>query len=531
MDLPSCEVHRLREIANLVSYVCRSRVDKEKLALALKNEGYIPKLLQLFQVCENLKDTKNLHLLFDIVIGILYLDEDILFEVMFSDECILDVVGCLEYDPSLAQQESLREFLMKTAKMQEVIPTRDPEIRHKIRQTFRAQYIQAIISRNSSDFEQDFLSTFNSFIRCSKTDILKVLQKDEIFFSEMFAKLKDEATAADQRCELMKFFKEFFAFSFALPENRREFLETLAKFEILPTLKKLMGVNDLQVRSISTDILSYIGYFYPFKVHDFVLREARQSDNNDQLLLVIIEQLINSSDPGLGGDNQLKKILLILIDPENMEEHVSNLEIFEFLDFFYDRCIHILAAPLLGDTSGKPYDKGNDNFKFSPLQLTFLFLVDDYEAAEMLALVLDVLSFCMQRHKHHMKNYVVSKDLLRKVLVLLKSKHRFLALSALRFMRKMIAMKDNLYNNYIIQGKLFEPVVNALLDNGTRYNLLNSALLELFEFIQVEDIQSLIKHIVENFSDKLDSIRYVHTFQGLKAKLEQVKSCQSQTLD
>ncbi|XP_027765274.1 serine/threonine-protein phosphatase 4 regulatory subunit 3-like, partial [Empidonax traillii] len=341
---------------------------------------------------------------------------------------------------------------------------------------------------------------------------LCVLQKDEIFFSEMFARLNDEATADEQLRELVKFFREFFAFSLALPENRREFLSTLSKFKILRTLKRLMGVNDLQVRSGATDILSYIGYFHPFKIHNFILKEARQIDNKNPLLIVIIEQLINNSDPGLGGDSQLKKIFYILIDPENMRHHISNLDLFQFLDFFYDRCIPILTAPLLADTSENSYDK-------------------DYQRAEILALVLEVLSFCMQRHRHHMKKYVTSKDLLRRVLVLLKSKHKFLALAALRFMRRMIAMKNDVYNRYIIQCNLFEPVVNALLDNGTRYNLFNSALLELFEFILVEGIQSLIEHLVENFSDKLDSIQYVSTFQRLKAKYKQEKSSQSQTLN
>lgn len=56
---------------------------------------------------------------------------------------------------------------------------------------------------------------------------------------------------------------------------------------------------------------------------------------------------------------------------------------------------------------------------------------------------------------------------------------------ALRFMRRIIGLKDEFYNRYITKGNLFEPVINALLDNGTRYNLLNSAVIELFEFIRV----------------------------------------------
>lgn len=132
-------------------------------------------------------------------------------------------------------------------------------------------------------------------------------------------------------------------------------------------------------------------------------------------------------------------------------------------------------------------------------------------------------------------------------------------------MRRIIGLKDEYYNRYIIKGNLFEPVINALLDNGTRYNLLNSAIIELFEFIKVvckhansflmetahlhcvctwnwrlivfavfsfqEDIKSLIAHIVDNFYKALESIEYVQTFKGLKGRYEQEKDRQSQRLN
>lgn len=98
-------------------------------------------------------------------------------------------------------------------------------------------------------------------------------------------------------------------------------------------------------------------------------------------------------------------------------------------------------------------------------------------------------------------------------------------------MRRIIGLKDEFYNRYITKGNLFEPVINALLDNGTRYNLLNSAVIELFEFIRVEDIKSLIAHIVENFYNALESIEYVQTFKGLKTKYEQEKDRQNQKLN
>ena len=52
-------------------------------------------------------------------------------------------------------------------------------------------------------------------------------------------------------------------------------------------------------------------------------------------------------------------------------------------------------------------------------------------------------------------------------------------------MRKIVALKDEFYNRYIIKGNLFAPVVDALVSNSGRYNLLDSAILEMFEFIKI----------------------------------------------
>ncbi|NWX71073.1 P4R3B phosphatase, partial [Alca torda] len=520
IDLPTCELNKLEEIADLVTSVLSSPIRREKLALALENEGYIKKLLQLFQVCENLENTEGLHHLYEIIRGILFLNKATLFEVMFSDECIMDVVGCLEYDPSLAQPKRHREFLTKTAKFKEVIPITDSELRQKIHQTYRVQYIQDIILPTPSVFEENFLSTLTSFIFFNKVEIVSMLQEDEKFLSEVFAQLTDEATDDDKRCEL--------------------------------------GMDDLQVRSAATDIFSYLVEFSPSMVREFVMQEAQQSDDDILLINVVIEQMICDTDPELGGAVQLMGLLRTLIDPENMLATANKTEKSEFLNFFYNHCMHVLTAPLLANTSEDKCEKAgridclSPSFKylrcFENLFLICVFVFylsdavvgsaksnticpDNYQTAQLLALILELLTFCVEHHTYHIKNYIMNKDLLRRVLVLMNSKHTFLALCALRFMRRIIGLKDEFYNRYITKGNLFEPVINALLDNGTRYNLLNSAVIELFEFIRVEDIKSLIAHIVENFYNALESIEYVQTFKGLKTKYEQEKDRQNQKLN
>ena len=45
-------------------------------------------------------------------------------------------------------------------------------------------------------------------------------------------------------------------------------------------------------------------------------------------------------------------------------------------------------------------------------------------------------------------------------------------------------MKDEFFNRYIVKGDLLKPIVDAFVANGTKYNLLNSAMIELFEFMK-----------------------------------------------
>ncbi|XP_050981980.1 serine/threonine-protein phosphatase 4 regulatory subunit 3B isoform X1 [Labeo rohita] len=552
VELPPCEPGRLEEIAELVTSVLSSPIRREKLAIALVSTSYIKKLLQLFRTCEEADDREGLHHLYEIVRGVLFLNKATLFEVMFADDCIMDVVGCLEYDPALLQPKRHREFLTKTAKFKEVIPITDSELRQKIHQTYRVQYIQDIILPTQSVFEENFLSTLSSFIFFNKVEIVSMLQEDEKFLTEVFAQLTDEATEDSKRRELVNFFKEFCAFSQTLqPQNRDAFFKTLASLGILPALEIVMGMDDVQVKAAATDIFSYLVEFSPSMVREFVMQEPQQADDDVLLINVVIKQMICDSDPELGGAVQLMGLLRTLIDPENMLSPTSKTEKSEFLSFFYKYCMHVLTAPLLANTAEE--DQGETRFcttaamsrmhvhSMSERVCLFTDLTegaakvnpvcpDNFQTAQLLALILELLTFCVEHHTYHIKNYIMTKDLLRRVLTLMNSKHTFLALCALRFMRRIIGLKDEYYNRYIMKGNLFEPVINALLDNGTRYNLLNSAIIELFEFIKVEDIKSLIAHIVDNFYKALESIEYVQTFKGLKGRYEQEKERQSRGL-
>lgn len=84
-------------------------------------------------------------------------------------------------------------------------------------------------------------------------------------------------------------------------------------------------------------------------------------------------------------------------------------------------------------------------------------------------------------------------------------------------------MQDDFYHQQIIRNKLFEPILNIVYDTMPRDNLLNSACLELFEFVKRENIKPIITHVVENYREKLQDITYVDTFQNLIIRYEQIQ--------
>jgi len=54
--------------------------------------------------------------------------------------------------------------------------------------------------------------------------------------------------------------------------------------------------------------------------------------------------------------------------------------------------------------------------------------VDECVSAETLSLILDLLTFCVERHTYHSKNYVMNRNVGHHVLALLKSRHAFISL-------------------------------------------------------------------------------------------------------
>lgn len=485
-DLPPPNLQNLSKILQIITS-SNNAYKREKLSLAIIKENYIQKLLDLFSISEDLEDTMSLHLLFQIFKALILLNETSLFDIMFADDVFLQVVGALEYDPELPKKVDHREFLKSKVMFKEVIPFESPEVVAKIHQTFRMQYLKDVILPRTLD--DPTFATINSLIFFNHVELVSAVQKDERFLKQLFQDLKDKCTPIDRLRDLIAFVQELCNLAKNLQVQLRvNFYQIMTRYGLLDIIGNTIVSDDVKIRLSSVNILDSIVGHDPLLVRHFMLSQKPKS----QLLDRFIEAFL--TDPEMGIRVQLTEILRILIDTTNEEGP----EVDEFLNLFYSDSVKKIMEPFNSDT--KPESEVTEGVK---------------EA------ICDILSFCVTHHGYRIKYFLLGNNVTSKVLTLLKSKQKHLVLAAIRFFRAFIGMKDDFYNRHFTKRNLFEPIIQVFKENGPKYNLLNSAIIELFEFIRKENIKHLIQHVVENYGEFFKTVEYVDTFKLLLLKYEQ----------
>jgi protein phosphatase-4 regulatory subunit 3 len=64
---------------------------------------------------------------------------------LLKEEQVMDVIGCLEYDPDLQTPQQHRQFLSTAVVFKEVVPITSQDVLSKIHQTYRIQYLKDVI--------------------------------------------------------------------------------------------------------------------------------------------------------------------------------------------------------------------------------------------------------------------------------------------------------------------------------------------------------------------------------------------------
>lgn len=160
--------------------------------------------------------------------------------------------------------------------------------------------------------------------------------------------------------------------------------------------------------------------------------------------------------------------------------------------------------------------------------------------------LVDILTFFVRQHLFRTRNAIHSESLAPRVAQLLTAPQKHLKLGecyllppispnstqadkkniflvALKFFRTLISLQDTFYQALMTHNNTFGLILDIVYETMPRDNLLNSACLELFEFIKRENIKPFILHVVEKYREKLENITYVDTFQNLILRYDQMQ--------
>ncbi|KAI4364482.1 hypothetical protein MLD38_020569 [Melastoma candidum] len=462
--------------------------------LILNDQEFFRKLMELFRMCEDVENMEGLHMIFRVVKAIILLNSPQIFEKTFGDELIMDIIGSLEYDPDIPQVHHHRNFLKEHVVFKEAIPIKDPSVLSKIHQTYRVGYLKDVVLARMLD--EATVANLNSIIHSNNAIVVSLLKDDSTFIQEMFARLKSPATSPESKKNLVYFLHDFCSLSKSLQmvQQLRLFRDLVSE-GIFDIIAEALQSQDNRLVLTGTDILILFLNQDPNLLRSYVIRQEGIS-----LMGLLVKGMV--TDFGDDMHCQFLEILRSLLDSYTL----SGAQRDSIIEIFYEKhlghLIDVIVASCPPDTVEGT--KSWENTK-----------------PEILLNICDLLCFCVIHHPYRIKCNFLLNNVLDKVLLLMRRKEKYLVVAAVRFIRTVLSRHDEHIISHIIRNGLLKPVINAFVRNGHRYNLLNSAVLELFEYILKENLKSLIRYIVDTFWTDLAQFEDLVGIQSLKVKYEQ----------
>ncbi|XP_031743316.1 serine/threonine-protein phosphatase 4 regulatory subunit 3A isoform X2 [Cucumis sativus] len=529
-ELPAIELSTLPLIHKIV--VESGITDQMRLVeLIVANQDFFKKLMDIFHICEDLENLDGLHMIYKIVRGIIMLNSSQIFEKIFGDELIMDIIGSLECgfygsvnvglrtstysfiiislvlllklrleynDPELSHVQHHRNFLKEHVIFKEAIPIKDPLVLSKIHQTYRIGYLKDVVLARVLD--ESTIANLNSIIHANNALVVSLLKDDNTFIQELFVRLKLPTTSEESKKNLVHFLHEFCSLSknLQMVQQLRLFRDLMNE-GIFDVIADVLQCPDKKFVLTGTDILILFLNQDPNLLRSYVVRKE-----GIPLLGLLVEGLI--TDFGEEMHCQFFEILRCLLDSYSLSGAAQRETVVEiFYENHFGQLIDVIAAscPSEGlEQSGVPKNRS-------------------VVKPEILSSICELLCFCVLHHPYKIKNIFLLNNVIDKVLLLTHRKEKYLVVAAIRFVRTILSRHDDDLTSHFIKNNLLKPIIDVFVANGNRYNLLNSAVLDLFEYIRKENLKSLVKYIVDSFWNRLVQFEHMASIQSLKVKYEQ----------
>lgn len=355
----------------------------------------------------------------------------------------------------------------------------------------------------------------------NQVDIVNHLHGTPDFLRDLFDIFSGSDTErADKKKDAVLFIQNCCAVSKNIQaQNRAQLYQTFIQHGLFAVITFALRHHDAAVRVAGTDILVALIDHDAQMVRNHIF--AAIKEKKVPLTDTLIELLLVEVD--LGVKSQMADALKILLDPAGNQPGMEmmnrqgaemmakqrglqaqqNNQATQFLDHFYDSSAKRLFAPLKA-LAERP------TMRDLTVQETSLFTH-----------LTEILAFFVRQHSFKSKFFILSEKLHDRIGQLLYCPQKYMKLAALKWFRTCVGLQDEFHNRQMIASSLFDPILGIVEATMPRDNLLNSACLELFEYIKRESVKQLVCHLVETYRDRLMGISYVNTFQAIVLKYDQ----------
>ncbi|KAG4126804.1 hypothetical protein ERO13_D10G178200v2 [Gossypium hirsutum] len=510
-ELPAVELSTLPIILKIVTE--SSLADQMQLTeLILNDQAFFQKLMDLFRICEDLENVDGLHMIFKIVKGIIMLNSPQVFEKIFGDELIIDIIGSLEYDPFVPQVQQYRKFLKDQAVFKEVIPFKNPVVLSKIHQTFRVGYLKDVVLARVLD--EATVASLNSIIHSNNAIVISLLKDDSTFIQELFARLRSPTTSAESKKNLVYFLHEFCSLSKSLQMGQQlPIFRDLMNEGIIDIITDALQSEDKKIVLMGTDILILFLNQDPNLLRSYVVRQEE-----NLLLGLLVKGMI--TDFGEDMHCQFLEILRSLLDSVTFTGAQRDTIVETFYEKHLGQLIDVIILSCPRDEASTGKLAGTAGRVES----------QNSTKPEILLNICELLCFCVVHHPYRIKCNFLLNNAIDKVLLLTQRREKYLVAAAVRFVRTILSRHDEHLISHFVKYSLLKSIVDAFVANGNRYNVLNSAVLELFEYIRKENLKLLVKHIVDSFWNQLVQFEHLPSLQSFKVKYKQfLENCGPET--
>ena len=503
-------------------------------------------MLNIFKEAEQSDKRNEISLLVKIFKGIIGLNDPRIIETMFGDDLFIETFGVFECTAFLhgrvltlyiddkdiiatnssatssSGKYKYREFLTKGIQFNNVVQITDMDIIKHIHLNYRLLLFKDSIAGRWID--ESTIAVMSNMINGNYQDILTHIFKLETAPQEIMSKIKSDDF--NNKLSGIKFLLEICnasKFMIAI-ENKIEFFTKLLQDDLLicltdffnPTLTD-QNKKDQQTISpgIEEETMSYLSNLSAefTSSHGVDRTELFQVWTGEILTNVLtalplkVKNILLSEDDKARGRKYMTFLLEVVF---TSKLDGPKYEISEF----YKSLLDPESNPLKNDVFDAFYEE-------HVIELTE-FLCTLKADPTSICLVLDLLTFCAKSHGYRMKNSVSHNNVLKDLEQLYYHSSKHIRLAMVKFLKTLIGTKDESMCKYISGNDLMKPVI-SLANKVKRDNMILSAILEIFDIIQKENLKILISYLAEKHMDFIESGPLSHNkaLKGIKIKYEQ----------